>query len=94
MIMLLIFFLLLCCRKDTILFRICKIMTRNEALNHYLSSLSTKERIAKSRDIREKLEISLSVLCDWRRGRTPLKRVYFDKIIEIVGVDLNIYVDK
>ena len=69
-------------------------MTPNEALDHYLSSLPNNERIAKSRDIREKLEITRSVLSAWRRGRTKLRGVYFDKIIEIVGVDLSSYVAK
>lgn len=69
-------------------------MTRNEALDHYLSSLPRKERVAKSRDIRESLEITRYVLSDWRRGRTNIARIYFDKIIEIVGVDLNSYVGK
>lgn len=69
-------------------------MTTNEALDHYLNSLPSFERIAKSRDIRESLGISHSVLSDWRRGRTRLRRIFFDKIIDIVGFDLNIYVDK
>lgn len=69
-------------------------MTANEALDHYLGSLPRPERDAKSRDIREMLEISRSVLSDWRCGRTKLPSVYFDKIIEIVGVDLNLYVEK
>lgn len=67
-------------------------MTANEALDHYLGSLPSQERIAKTRDIREKLGISRSILSDWRRGRTILKPIYFDKIIEIVGADLNSYV--
>lgn len=69
-------------------------MTPNEALDRYLQSLPNDERIAKSRDIREKLEISRYVLSDWRRGRTPIHPVFFAKIIEIVGVDLNSYVVK
>lgn len=69
-------------------------MTPNEALDRYLDSLPRPERVAKSRDIREKLEISRSVLSDWRCGRTKLPPVYFDKIIEIVGVNLNSYVGK
>lgn len=64
-------------------------MTANEALDHYLGSLSTKERIAKSRDIREKLHITRFVLSDWRRGRSELGSDCLDKIIEIVGVDLR-----
>lgn len=60
------------------------------ALNQYLGSLPSVERVAKSRDIREKLGITRAVLSDWRRGRTKLTPVYFDKIIEIVGVDLKI----
>ncbi|MBD5243156.1 MAG: hypothetical protein HDS60_03610 [Barnesiella sp.] len=67
-------------------------MTTNEALDRYLSSLSHQERIAKSRDIRQMLGISQSVLSDWRRGRSMLKSVYFDKIIEVVGVDLYNYI--
>lgn len=69
-------------------------MTANEALDRYLASLPRPERIAKSRDIREFLGISRFVLSDWRRGRTPIHPVFFDKIIEIVGVDLNSYVGK
>ena len=68
-------------------------MTRNQLLYRYLRSLSPAERRAKCRDIREGLEISSSVLHNWRYGTTPLKKIYFDKIIEIVGVDLNIYVE-
>lgn len=67
-------------------------MTPNEALDQYLRSLSRKERVAKSRDIRETLGISRFVLSDWRSGRTKLSPVYFDKIMEIVGVDLNVCV--
>ena len=67
-------------------------MTANEALDHYLRSLPRHERVAKSRDIMEVLDISRYVLSDWRRGRTKLPRVYFDKIIEILGVDLNSYI--
>lgn len=69
-------------------------MSPNEALDQYLRTLPRKERIAKSRDIRETLGISRFVLSDWRSGRTKLSSVYFDKIIEIVGVDLNSYVGK
>lgn len=69
-------------------------MNSNEALDSYLQSLPRNERIAKSRDIREKLCISRFVLSDWRRGRTSIHPVFFDKIIEIVGVDLNSYVGK
>lgn len=68
-------------------------MTTNEALDYYLGSLPNNERIAKSRDIREILGISLCVLSDWRRGRTKIHPIFFAKIIEIVGVDLNSYVD-
>lgn len=69
-----------------------KIMTTNEALDKYLRSLSRKERVAKSRDIRENLGISRFVLSDWRRGRTKLAPVYFVEIMKIVGVDLNVCV--
>lgn len=69
-------------------------MTANEVLDRYLASLPFPERVAKSRDIREILGISRFVLNDWRRGRTPIHPVFFDKINEIVGVDLNSYVEK
>lgn len=64
-------------------------MTTNEALDQYLQSLPTKERIAKSRDLRESLKISRYVLSDWRRGRTNLDSVYFSKVQEVLGVDLQ-----
>lgn len=67
-------------------------MNSNEALDRYLRSLPPNERIAKSRDIRETLGISRFVLSDWRRGRTAIHPLFFDKIIEIVGVDLNSFV--
>ena len=69
-------------------------MTKNEALRHYLESLSTKERIAKSRDIREQLGVSVFVLSNWTCNRTEIPPLYFDKIIEIVGVDLKSYINK
>lgn len=67
-------------------------MDKNKSLDSYLKSLPTRERIAKSRDIREKLGVSRFVLSDWRRGRTIIHPVFFDKIIEIVGEDLNSFV--
>lgn len=69
-------------------------MDKNLALDRYLQSLPYEERIAKSRDIREILGISRFVLCNWRRGRTEIHPVFFDKIKEIVGVDLDSYVEK
>lgn len=68
-------------------------MTTNEALDKYLCSLSPRELIAKSRDIRTELCISPDVLSNWRRGRTVLRPVYPDKISEILGVDLSANVD-
>lgn len=69
-------------------------MDTNKALDLYLSSLPAPERIAKSRDIREKLGISRFVLSDWRRGRTPLRLVFFNEIAKIVGEDIFSYVYK
>lgn len=63
-------------------------MTANEALDTYLSSLPTKVRIAKSRDIREVCRISLSVLSDWRRGRTPINIAWQSKITEAIDEDI------
>ena len=69
-------------------------MTTNQSLDQYLSSLSNAERIAKSRDIRALLNISTSVLSDWRRGRTRLRTAILREISEIVGVDLLVDVGK
>lgn len=69
-------------------------MTANEVLDNYLGSLPRRESIAKSRDIREKLCISRDVLCNWRRGRTEIHPVFWDKIKEIIGEDLREYVVK
>lgn len=69
-------------------------MTTNQSLDSYLSSLPNNIRIAKSRDIREELKISKSVLSAWRTGRTPLHPIFLHKISEIVGVDLMANVEK
>lgn len=66
-------------------------MTPNEALDSYLSSLPPKERIAKSRDIREICQKSKYVLCFWRRGRTKIDIAWRDKITEALGK--NIFAD-
>lgn len=64
---------------------ISKKMTANEAFDNYMSSLSSKERIAKSRDLRELGQISKSVITNWRRGRTPIDVAWRGKISEIIG---------
>lgn len=69
-------------------------MTTNQALDQYLSTLSRRDLIAKSRDIREKLGITRDVLSNWRRGKTKLRLVFLDKISEILGVDLSANVGK
>lgn len=63
-------------------------MTANEALDKYLSSLPSKERIAKSRDIREICQKSCSVLSDWRRGRTKIDIAWQDKITAALGKNI------
>lgn len=63
-------------------------MTTNEILDRYLTLLPHNVRIAKSRDIRQSLNITRSVLSDWRRGRTRLEPETLAEISEIVGVDL------
>lgn len=63
-------------------------MTANKALDDYLRSLGSTERIAKSRDIREKLGVSKTVLSFWRHGRTKIHPVFQSKISEIVGQDI------
>lgn len=69
-------------------------MTANQALDQYLSALSRRDRVAKSRDIREELGITRDVLSNWRRGKTELRPVSLDKISEILGVDLSKNVGK
>ncbi len=65
-------------------------MTANEALDSYLSSLPARERIAKSRDIRDICQKSKSVLSDWRRGRTRIDIAWRDKITEALGINIFI----
>lgn len=70
------------------IYRITKFMTANEALDNYLRSLPNRERIAKSRDIREICQKSRFVLSDWRRGRTPIDIAWRDKITEALGENI------
>ena len=63
-------------------------MTANEALDNYLRSLPGRERITKSRDIREICKKSRAVLSDWRRGRSRIDLAWRDKITEAIGVDI------
>ena len=72
---------------------ICKNMKYNLAFSKYIRSLSSRERIAKLRDIRQGLNKTPQIVLNWRLGRTVLDQSYFDKISDIVGVDLNNYVD-
>ncbi len=65
-------------------------MTANEALDNYLRSLPHRERIAKSRDIREICKKSRFVLSDWRRGRTRIDLAWRDKISEALGKNIFI----
>lgn len=65
----------------------------NAALDRYLASLPNAERIAKTRDIREALNVTSDVVSDWRRGRSELKPDSFDKISEVLGVDLQPYIE-
>lgn len=65
-------------------------MTANEALDNYLRSLPPRERIAKSRDIREICNKSRFVLSDWRRGRTRIDLAWRDKISEALGKNIFI----
>lgn len=63
-------------------------MTTNQSLDRYLTSLPSRVRLAKSRDIRKVLKISRAKLSDWRRGRSHLHPIFLREISEIVGVDL------
>lgn len=64
-------------------------MTANESLAKYLDSLPGPERIAKSRDIREKLNITPYKLSDWRRGRVKLDYLNYCKIKKLLGIELE-----
>lgn len=66
-------------------------MSANEAFDNYMRSLSNKERIAKSRDLREICKISCYVISDWRRGRTKIDLAWQAKISEVLGK--NIFAD-
>lgn len=66
-------------------------MTPNEALDNYIRPLSNKERIAKTRDIREVCQVSSAVIYDWRHGRTKINIAWQAKITEALGV--NIFAD-
>lgn len=70
-----------------------KNMKYNLAFSKYIRSLSSRERIAKLRDISRGLGKTRYVVLNWRLGRTALDQSCFDKISEIVGVDLYDYVD-
>lgn len=74
--------------KLSIIYQIQKNMTANEALDNYFSSLSSKERIAKSRDIREFCGKSRSVLSDWRRGRSAITPECQVKITAVLGKNI------
>lgn len=63
-------------------------MTANEALNNYLSSLSPRVRIAKSRDIRTLCDIKSWNLSDWKKGRVKISPQMQHKISEIVGENI------
>lgn len=69
-------------------------MTANDALDKYLSSLSPRERIAKSRDIRDACRISRFVLCFWRSGRTPIPWYFLPKITETIGQNIFENIEK
>lgn len=68
-------------------------MTANEALHNYLCSLPPRERIAKSRDIRELGRIEQYQLSNWRRGRAKINPQWQRKLSEIIGEDIFADVD-
>lgn len=63
-------------------------MTPNTALKAYLTSLPSKERVAKRRDIMALCHISAVVLQNWQSGRTPINIAWQDKISKIIGEDI------
>lgn len=67
---------------------------RNLAFAAFIASLPHKEKVACYRDIRETVEVSQDTITHWRLGRSPMRRVYYDKIMEITGVNLDDYLPK
>lgn len=65
----------------------------NLLFDQYMRSLSTSERNVVLRDICEACGVSTNVVYFWRVGRSRLKRVYMDKITEIVGKNIFSNVD-
>lgn len=63
-------------------------MTQNVALNNYLKCLPMPERRATLKKLREGLHVSSAVITNWRQGTTVIHPLFYDKIIEILGVDL------
>lgn len=60
-------------------------MSPNETFDNYMSALPARERIAKSRDLRQLGGLSPSNLSDWRKGRCSISAAWQRKINEITG---------
>lgn len=63
-------------------------MTANEALNGYFKSLSRPEKRQLAGQLIQNLEISPSVLGNWRCSTTPIKNIYRREISRIIGKDI------
>lgn len=60
-------------------------MTANQALLNYLSSLTPAMRKIKVQDICDVCGVTPTVLFNWYRSRTPLKRAYLPAIEQAIG---------
>lgn len=66
-------------------------MTANEALDQYIGELRRQnplEARKKIKEIRVACDISRDVYQNWRRGRTPIRKLQRREITRILGVDL------
>lgn len=66
-------------------------MTTNDALNSYITALDAGRRVAFIRDISYFCGVSMTVVYNWRIGRSRIPALARGKITELIGV--NIFVD-
>ena len=60
----------------------------NERFTKYCDSFGEEIRKYIYSRIMSECEVSMNVIYDWRRGRTPINKLTRDKINEIVGEDI------
>ena len=66
-------------------------MKANEALSGHIDTLfetDPAEARRLVRSIKARCNISSAVYSNWRRGLTPIRKIYRDEITRIIGVDI------